>query len=53
MSDDASKYDDEKKQFYKKIVNLKGKATSVSLDNNIVCVKYKDEDTEREILIEL
>ncbi len=52
-SDDASKYDDEKKTLYKKIVSLKGKATSVTLDNNVVCVKYKDEEIEKEIRIEL
>ena len=53
MSDDASKYNNDKKQLYNRIVNLKSKATSVSLDNNVVCVKYKDEDVEREVLIEL
>lgn len=53
MSDDASKYDDKKKEFYHKIINLKGKATSVSLKNNVVSVKYLDEEIEKEILIEL
>ena len=53
MSDDASKYDDEKKNFYNKVTNLKNKATSISLDNNVVCVKYEDEGEEKEVLIEL
>ena len=52
-SDDVGKYDEYKLSLYNKVKNLKGKATSISLDSNVVCVKYNDEDLEREVRIEL
>lgn len=39
-SDDISTYDSEKLSLYNKIIDLKGKAKSISLENNVVCVEY-------------
>lgn len=51
MSDDASKYDENKLSLYKKIINLKGKLISVDYDNKEAIVIYDDEGIKKEIRI--
>jgi len=51
MSDDASKYDENKLALYKKIINLKGKLISVDYDNKEAIVIYDDEGIKKEIRI--
>lgn len=53
VSDDVGKYNENKLTLYKKVLNLKGKAKSVSFENNVLCVKYNDNNQERTIRIEL
>ena len=51
MSDDASKYNEEKLALYKKIINLKDKVISVDSNNREIIVIYADEGTKKEIRI--
>ena len=53
MSDDASKYDDNKKEIYKKVINLKDKCTKVEVNDNKVIVSYEYDGNSEEIVIEL
>ena len=53
MSDDASKYDDNKKEIYKKVINLKDKCTKVEVNDNKVIVSYDYDGNSEEIVIEL
>ena len=48
-SDDIGKYDEYKLSLYNKIKNLKGKAKAITLNNNVVCVKYEDGEVRIEL----
>ena len=48
-SDDIGKYDEYKLSLYNKIKNLKGKAKAITLNNNVVCVKYDDGEVRIEL----
>ncbi len=53
MSDDASKYDEHKREIYKKVINLKDKWTNIKVNDNKVTVYFEYEGNSEEITIEL
>lgn len=53
MSDDASKYSDEQKTLYSKVISLKDNWINVELNNNIVTVEYIYNDNKEKVEIAL